>query len=193
MRSAPAAPSVADGLRALTSGEGATALGRTRTPKGGDLCTAPGGPSTLGGDSRQRLLDEVRRLDVPGTDSDAHARQPLHVDLRIPCEFVVPEAADREVCRYATVVWAIIPEWTMPAYLRDYRERFVESYGTACAVTLGELVDPHRAPQVRHGHHVHTRRPRRRGGRPQESDHLAMMAHPAPVNVAEARPLAVSH
>ncbi|MFC8869750.1 lantibiotic dehydratase [Streptomyces sp. NPDC057148] len=65
-------------------------------------------------------------------------------NLRIPCEFVVPEAAGRVVCRYATVVWAIIPERTMPAYIRDYRERFVERYGTACTVTLGELVDPHR-------------------------------------------------
>ncbi|MFC7986582.1 lantibiotic dehydratase [Streptomyces sp. NPDC057336] len=37
-----------------------------------------------------------------------------------------------------------MPEWTMPAYIRDHRERFVERYGTACAVTLGELVDPHR-------------------------------------------------
>ncbi|WCN07217.1 lantibiotic dehydratase family protein [Streptomyces sp. M92] len=134
-------------------------------------------------------MDEVRRLDVPGTDSDAHARQPIHVDPRTPCEFVVPEAAGREVRRYATVVWAIIPEWTMPTYIRDHRERFVERYGTACAVTLGELVDPHRSlglPRVRHGRHVHTRRPRRRRGRPQESDHLAVMAHPAPVDVAEA-------
>ncbi|MFC7986581.1 hypothetical protein [Streptomyces sp. NPDC057336] len=66
-------------------------------------------PPGLGGDSWQRLLDEVRRLDVPGTDSDAHARQPLHVDLRTPdlrtpCDFVVPEAVGREVCRHAAVV-----------------------------------------------------------------------------------------
>ncbi|ANB10503.1 lantibiotic dehydratase [Streptomyces ambofaciens] len=101
-------------------------------------------PPGLGGESWQQLLDEVRRLDVPGTDGDAHARPPLHVDLHIPGEFVVPEAVGQEVCRYAAAIWAITPEWTTLAYMRDYRERFIERYGTACAVPLGELVDPHR-------------------------------------------------
>ncbi|MFI0040179.1 lantibiotic dehydratase [Streptomyces mutabilis] len=101
-------------------------------------------PPGQGCDSWQQLLDEVRRLDVPGTDGDAHARPPLHVDLHIPGEFVVPEAVGREVCRYAAAIWAITPEWTTLAYMRDYRERFIERYGTACAVPLGELVDPHR-------------------------------------------------
>ncbi|MEW2265162.1 lantibiotic dehydratase [Streptomyces sp. NPDC047853] len=101
-------------------------------------------PPGLGGDSWQQLLDEVRRLDVPGTRDDAHARPPLHVDLHIPGEFVVPEAVGREVCGYAAAIWAITPEWTTLAYMRDYRERFIERYGTACAVPLGELVDPHR-------------------------------------------------
>ncbi|MFD5297951.1 lantibiotic dehydratase [Streptomyces mutabilis] len=101
-------------------------------------------PPGQGCDSWQQLLDEVRRLDVPGTDGDAQARPPLHVDLHIPGEFVVPEAVGREVCRYAAAIWAITPEWTTLAYMRDYRERFIERYGTACAVPLGELVDPHR-------------------------------------------------
>ncbi|MFJ8695104.1 lantibiotic dehydratase [Streptomyces roseolilacinus] len=101
-------------------------------------------PPGLGGDSWQRLLDEVRRLDVPGTDGDAHARPPLHVDLHVPGEFVIPEAVGREVCRYAAAIWAITPEWTTLAYMRDYRERFIERYGTAGAVPLGELVDAHR-------------------------------------------------
>ncbi|MFE1034144.1 lantibiotic dehydratase [Streptomyces sp. NPDC058807] len=101
-------------------------------------------PPGSGGDSWQQLLDQVRRLDVPGTDRDAHARPPLHVDLHIPGEFVVPEAVGREVCRYAAAIWAITPEWTTLAYMRDYRERFIERYGTACAVPLGELADPHR-------------------------------------------------
>ncbi|OSC72102.1 lantibiotic dehydratase, partial [Streptomyces sp. 4F] len=101
-------------------------------------------PPGQGCDSWQQLLDEVRRLDVPGTDGDTHARPPLHVDLHIPGEFVVPEAVGREVCRYAAAIWAITPEWTTLAYMRDYRERFIERYGTACAVPLGELVDPHR-------------------------------------------------
>ncbi|WP_326655557.1 lantibiotic dehydratase [Streptomyces anthocyanicus] len=101
-------------------------------------------PPGMGGDSWQDALDAVRRLDVPGTGDDAHARPPLHVDLHVPGEFVVPEAVGREVCRYAAAIWAITPQWTTLAYMRDYRERFIERYGTACAVPLGELVDPHR-------------------------------------------------
>ncbi|MGJ7021090.1 thiopeptide-type bacteriocin biosynthesis protein [Streptomyces griseorubens] len=97
-----------------------------------------------GGDSWHRLLDEVRRLDVPGTDGDAQARPPVHVDLHVRGEFVLPETVGREVCRYAGAVWSITPEWTTLAYMRDYRDRFIERYGTACAVPLGELADPHR-------------------------------------------------
>ncbi|MEU0749513.1 lantibiotic dehydratase, partial [Streptomyces albogriseolus] len=94
-----------------------------------------------GGDSWRRLLDEVRRLDVPGTGGDAQARPPVHVDLHIPGEFVLPEAVGREVCRYAGAIWAITPEWTTLAYMRDYRDRFIERYGTACAVPLGDVHD----------------------------------------------------
>lgn len=59
-------------------------------------------------------------------------------------EFVFPETVGREVCRYAGAIWSITPEWTTLAYMRDYRDRFIERYGTACAVPLGELADPHR-------------------------------------------------
>lgn len=97
-----------------------------------------------GGESWHRLLDEVRRLDVPGTDGDAQARPPVHVDLHVRGEFVLPETVGHEVCRYAGAIWSITPEWTTLAYMRDYRDRFIERYGTACAVPLGELADPHR-------------------------------------------------
>ncbi|MFI9316123.1 lantibiotic dehydratase [Streptomyces althioticus] len=97
-----------------------------------------------GGESWHRLLDEVRRLDVPGTDGDAQARPPVHVDLHMRGEFVLPETVGREVCRYAGAIWSVTPEWTTLAYMRDYRDRFIERYGTACAVPLGELADPHR-------------------------------------------------
>ncbi|MEW1682546.1 lantibiotic dehydratase [Streptomyces sp. NPDC093594] len=101
-------------------------------------------PPGLGGDSWHRLLDKVRRLDVPGADGDTRGRPPVHVDLRIPGEFVVPETVGQEVCRYAGAIWAMTPEWTTLSYMRDYRDRFIERYGTACAVPLGELADPHR-------------------------------------------------
>ncbi|GGT36391.1 lantibiotic dehydratase [Streptomyces althioticus] len=97
-----------------------------------------------GGESWHRLLDEVRRLDVPDTDGDAQARPPVHVDLHRRGEFVLPETVGREVCRYAGAIWSITPEWTTLAHMRDYRDRFIERYGTACAVPLGELADPHR-------------------------------------------------
>ncbi|GHE38238.1 lantibiotic dehydratase [Streptomyces cellulosae] len=97
-----------------------------------------------GGDSWRALLDEVRRLDVPGAGGDARSRPPVHVDLHMRGEFVVPETVGHEVCRYAAAIWAITPEWTTLAYMRDYRDRFIERYGTACAVPLGDLADPHR-------------------------------------------------
>ncbi|MEQ8145964.1 lantibiotic dehydratase [Streptomyces sp. OP7] len=132
-----------DGIGAVLDGalpDDARALREIRAACARHQEDAPG----LGGDSWHRLLDTVRRLDVPGADGDTQGRPPVHVDLRVPGEFVVPETVGQEVCRYAGAIWAITPEWTTLSYMRDYRDRFIERYGTACAVPLGELADPHR-------------------------------------------------
>ncbi|MBT3164745.1 lantibiotic dehydratase [Streptomyces sp. Vc74B-19] len=132
-----------DGIGAVLDGalpDDARALREIRAACARHQEDSPG----LGGDSWHRLLDKIRRLDLPGADGDTHGRPPVHVDLRIPGEFVVPEAVGQEVCRYAGAIWAITPEWTTLSYMRDYRDRFIERYGTACAVPMGELADPHR-------------------------------------------------
>ncbi|MFI9785901.1 lantibiotic dehydratase [Kitasatospora sp. NPDC051984] len=118
-------PGAAEGLRAVR----AAAAAHERDRPGEGL------------ESWRALLDEVRALDPADR---AGERPPVQVDLRMPADLVLPEAIGEEVRRYAAAIWAITPEWTTLEHMRDYRERFVERYGTASAVPLGDLADPHR-------------------------------------------------
>ncbi|MFJ5922286.1 lantibiotic dehydratase [Kitasatospora sp. NPDC092948] len=120
-----AVPGAAEGLRAVR----AAAAVHERDRPGEGL------------ESWRALLREVRALDPADRAGD---RPPVQVDLRMPADLVLPEAIGDEVRRYAAAIWAITPEWTSLEHLRDYRERFIERYGTASAVPLGELTDPHR-------------------------------------------------
>ncbi|MFF2807343.1 lantibiotic dehydratase [Streptomyces sp. NPDC058000] len=103
---------------------------------------------SLSGDTAVGARDaEARRpgRHAPGTPAaDGTGRPPVQVDLRLTGDFVLPEAIGEEVRRYAAAIWAMTPEWGTLAYMRDYRDRFIERYGTACAVPLADLVDPHR-------------------------------------------------
>ncbi|MEV1053886.1 lantibiotic dehydratase [Streptomyces sp. NPDC049887] len=101
-------------------------------------------PPGAGRASWRSLLEAVRQLEPPGRKGDGHERPPVHVDLRMPADLVLPDAIGEEARRYATAVWAMTPEWATLEYMRDYRDRFIERYGTASAVPLGDLVDPHR-------------------------------------------------
>ncbi|MFJ5880742.1 lantibiotic dehydratase [Kitasatospora cineracea] len=120
-----AAPAAAEGLRAVRAA--ATAHERDRPGEG--LA------------SWRHLLAQVRALDP---DDRAGERPPVQVDLRTGADLVLPAAVGDEVRRYAAAIWAITPEWTTLEHLRDYRDRFVEHYGTAGAVPLADLADPHR-------------------------------------------------
>ncbi|WP_083646495.1 lantibiotic dehydratase [Kitasatospora sp. CB01950] len=120
-----AVPGAAEGLRAVR----AAAAVHERDRPGEGLA------------SWRALLGEVRRLDPADR---AGERPPVQVDLRMPADLVLPEAVGEEVRRYAEAIWAITPEWTTLEHLRDYRDRFIEHYGTASAVPLGDLADPHR-------------------------------------------------
>jgi len=133
-------PDAAAGLRAIRS----AAAAHERDAPGRGLA------------SWQTLLDRVHRLDAPegndrsgkkadaGDNGDGRGRPPVHVDLRTQADLVVPDSVGEEARRYAAAVWAMTPEWTTLAYMREYRDRFIERYGTASAVPLADLVDPHR-------------------------------------------------
>ncbi|GHB24020.1 lantibiotic dehydratase [Streptomyces viridiviolaceus] len=126
-------PDAATGLRAIRS----AAAAHEQDPPG------------RGHESWRTLLDGVHRLDAAGrtgqgAESGVDRRPPVHVDLRMPADLVLPDTVGEEARRYAAAVWAMTPEWTTLAHLRDYRDRFIERYGTASAVPLADLVDPHR-------------------------------------------------
>ncbi|MFJ8039543.1 lantibiotic dehydratase [Kitasatospora sp. NPDC096147] len=120
-----AVPGAAEGLRAVR--QAAAAYEGERPGEGGERWRA--------------LLAAVRELD-PAPDEGG--RPPVQVDLTFPGESVLPASVGEEARRYAAAIWAMTPEWGALPHLRDYRDRFIERYGTASAVPLAELVDPHR-------------------------------------------------
>ncbi|MDK0521572.1 lantibiotic dehydratase [Streptomyces sp. ML-6] len=123
-----AVPGAAEGLRAVR----AAATAHEAHPPG------------EGRDSWRALLTAVRAMDGDGAAADDGGRPPVHVDLRMPADIVLPEAVGEEIRRYAAAIWAMTPQWTTLDHMREYRDRFIERYGTACAVPLADLVDPHR-------------------------------------------------
>ncbi|MFC0598826.1 lantibiotic dehydratase [Streptomyces palmae] len=84
---------------------------------------------------------DLRRLTDP---EGTAARPPVHVDLRVDAELRVSRAVTEEAARYASAMWELSGDWQAHAYLRAYRDRFLEAYGTEGVVPLGRLVDPHR-------------------------------------------------
>ncbi|MEU0938788.1 lantibiotic dehydratase [Embleya sp. NPDC005971] len=90
-----------------------------------------------GAQSWHRLM----KLVDPRADA---AHPPVQVDLRMAADIVLPQAVGDEVSAYAGAMWALSDAWVTHAHMRDYRNRFIERYGTAGAVPLAELVDAHR-------------------------------------------------
>ncbi|MFJ8740823.1 lantibiotic dehydratase [Embleya sp. NPDC127516] len=77
----------------------------------------------------------------PHTDA---AHPPVQVDLRMDAELTLPRTVAEEAGSYAGAMWALSDAWVTHEHMRDYRNRFVERYGTTRTVPLAELVDPHR-------------------------------------------------
>ncbi|WP_051837513.1 lantibiotic dehydratase [Streptomyces sp. NRRL WC-3742] len=70
------------------------------------------------------------------------ADRPLHADLALDAEVVLPEQVRTELEHTATVLWRLSPPATAPEHLRAYHAEFVERYGTDSPVPLAELLDP---------------------------------------------------
>ncbi|WP_245599994.1 lantibiotic dehydratase [Embleya scabrispora] len=71
-------------------------------------------------------------------------RPPVQVDLRMDAELTLPRAVGEEASAYADAMWTLSDAWVTHEHMRDYRNRFIERYGTTRTVPLAELVDPHR-------------------------------------------------
>ncbi|MCB5906070.1 lantibiotic dehydratase [Streptomyces pinistramenti] len=88
--------------------------------------------------------------DGPAALADVTARmrrlydlpRPLQVDLALDAEVQLPAAVADEAARAAELLWRMGPKDTEPDYLREYREAFLERYGTSRLVPVAELLDP---------------------------------------------------
>lgn len=94
------------------------------------------------------VLDTVRQWDNRLTaDYGNRGRpgNPLHVDLRIDADIVLPSEVARELERAAQVAWRIAAPRLAPiGILTDYHAEFLERYGAGALVPAKELLDPGR-------------------------------------------------
>ncbi|MFF3003733.1 lantibiotic dehydratase [Kitasatospora sp. NPDC057940] len=91
----------------------------------------PGGQAT---DLLRELRTRMTRL--------APADRPLHADLALDAEVVLPDQVRTELERTAALLWRLAPQTPGPEHLRAYHAEFVERYGTDSPVPLAELLDP---------------------------------------------------
>lgn len=68
--------------------------------------------------------------------------RPLHVDLAMDADVVLPDTVARELAVAASVAWSVsVPQ---PYPLQSYLDEFIHRYGLRDAVPVKELLDPHR-------------------------------------------------
>ncbi|GAA2695607.1 lantibiotic dehydratase [Nonomuraea recticatena] len=81
-------------------------------------------------------------------------KPPIHVDLRFDADVTLPGKVAEEAAAAAAALLRLSPAETVPAHLRQYREAFLERYGTQQLVPFTELVDPERGLGVPAGYMV---------------------------------------
>lgn len=90
---------------------------------------------------RGQATDLLRELRTRMTRL-APADRPLHADLALDAEVVLPDQVRTELEQIAAVLWRLSPPVTAPEHLRSYHAEFVERYGMDSPVPLAELLDP---------------------------------------------------
>lgn len=89
------------------------------------------------GEGLQLLQNIVNRM-----KQVSNKKHPLQVDVRLSNpEIKLNESVKDELRKVAEVLWKISPEQTGMPHLNDYREDFIEKYGTYREVPLLELLD----------------------------------------------------
>ncbi|MFF5672808.1 lantibiotic dehydratase [Streptomyces hygroscopicus] len=69
--------------------------------------------------------------------------RPIQVDMRLDADVTLPWEVLREAERAATALCLAAPDTRPTPELREYRDAFVERYGTGRAVPLADVLDPH--------------------------------------------------
>lgn len=107
-------------------------------------------------DELAHIADLIQRVDATPGDDRADAFQqigsrmnrltgspsPVHVETRINSEVSLPVSVQEEAARAMHWLWRLAPDRTGMRSLSEYRQRFLEKYGTNSLVPLLDVVDP---------------------------------------------------
>ncbi|KUL52661.1 hypothetical protein ADL28_23575 [Streptomyces violaceusniger] len=107
----------------------------------------------------QTALDAMSRLRADD--------RPVQVDMRLDADVTLDREVLREAERAATALCLAAPDTQPTPELREYRDAFVERYGTGRAVPLADVLDPHTGlgPPAGYDHPRSERRTAERGER----------------------------
>lgn len=107
----------------------------------------------------QTVLDAMSRLRADD--------RPVQVDMRLDADVTLDREVLREAERAATALCLAAPDTQPTPELREYRDAFVERYGTGRAVPLADVLDPHTGlgPPAGYDHPRSERRTAERGER----------------------------
>ncbi|GAB2857999.1 lantibiotic dehydratase [Actinoallomurus bryophytorum] len=67
--------------------------------------------------------------------------RPVHVDLAMDADIVLPWAVAEELERAAAAAWRLVPASALEDPLAEYRTAFIERYGVGVGIPLGEVLD----------------------------------------------------
>ncbi|TCO62192.1 lantibiotic dehydratase [Actinocrispum wychmicini] len=81
-------------------------------------------------------------------------RAPIQVDLRVDADVRLPRAVADQAARAAEVLYRFGLTRQEPPHLTDYREAFLDRYGSHQLVPLAELIDPERGLGAPAGYRV---------------------------------------
>ncbi|MFJ3217842.1 lantibiotic dehydratase [Kitasatospora sp. NPDC086801] len=90
---------------------------------------------------RGQATDLLRELRARMTRL-APTDRPLHADLALDVDVVLPDQVRTELEQTAALLWRLSPSAPAPEHLRAYHAEFIERYGTDSPVPLTELLDP---------------------------------------------------
>ncbi|MFE5121631.1 lantibiotic dehydratase [Streptomyces sp. NPDC056669] len=97
--------------------------------------------------------------------------RPIQVDMRLDAEVTLDREVLREAERAATALCLAAPDTLPTPELREYRDAFVERYGTGRAVPLADVLDPHTGLGPPAGYdHPKSERRTAEAGEPSERD-----------------------
>ncbi|WP_207730279.1 thiopeptide-type bacteriocin biosynthesis protein [Streptomyces albus] len=135
----PDGPEPKDGAPAQCPPDVVAGLRRLATTLEAYSAAAPG----TGREQWRQVLAVPHEVRGATGTRETGTRPPVHVDLRVDADLLLPDAVREEAARAAGALWRLAPDEGHYPQLAEYHRAFLDRYGTDRPVAVRELLDPH--------------------------------------------------